>query len=280
MNTEHPPRLAACGDPTTAAQQGAGCLGTPLICVVALLCCSTPTIALGQQGTTSIDAVVASDAVIVTSDVASWVELTLKNTTSQPVIAWCTEVNVTSSDGSDHEVVQCKDGFSQWEGFPYVLEEPTVVPARGQLRTRIRYFGPTGREQARVTVRCAIFLDGSATGDPRYANLLFDGRQRDSEGWAAVVAALEAGQSAGHGGDALVAAVRAVDTAAAERGAALPLGEGERRVEVLFLEAERRNLHRLLDASPPVAAEEALRQRLAEARRRLAAVQKYLKRPQ
>lgn len=249
--------------------------------IATLLCLSTPTTGSERWDTQSADPVLASEAVVVMSDRVSWVDVTLTNTTSQPVLAWCAGVTVQDPGGAELEVlVNCRDGYLQWEGFPYVLEQPTVVSARDRVRTRIVVAGLTNQAQARVTVRCAVFLDGSWTGDARYADQIFDERQRSYEGWAAVAGALEAGRSAGRGRDAVVAAIQAIEKTASEQVAALPPGEDPRRALNLVMEGERLNLRQFLVAPKPGAPYDIVSHRLTEARRRLDATKKHLRQPQ
>jgi hypothetical protein len=59
-----------------------------------------------------------------------------------------------------------REGYLEQEGFP-APSGPVVVPARNQVRTSVRMPNVSAGDQLRIVMSCAVYLDGSGTGDTR-----------------------------------------------------------------------------------------------------------------
>jgi hypothetical protein len=119
----------------------------------------------------------------------------------------------------DTSLRAARDGCVEYESLS--PSEGTVIPARGQTAVQI----PILRSQTplnasltvRVSITCALFLDGSWFGDSRTRERFAARRETARREWAAVVRALEkANSGAASGPRRLDDASRALDAERAE----------------------------------------------------------------
>jgi hypothetical protein len=218
---------------------------------------------------------------------AAWggkdVEFTLVNQTVQAVTAWYVELDVLYPDGFTARTAIGKDGYAEYEGLRPGSEPSVVVPAHGQVRTRERLpRSPTHPEPVsppKATVIAAVFADRSTIGHPIAVEQLFARRQQFYDGWAAVVAALEAAESDSADRDKLATALGALETAETER---FPRSAGvvdSHALGRLIVANARARLGRGKDGAAKVPPQEILHNSLLQARSELLAIEHH-RRPQ
>lgn len=174
------------------------------------------------DGGQPIDRVEVLDVAIVDADWgAKDVAFTIRNRALQAITAWYVEFEVLHSDGFTARTAVSKDGYAEFEGLRQGAEPRIVVPPSGELRTRLR-LGPSPGHPAPVsapkaTVLGAIFGDLTAAGQPFALNQMFGRRQQFSDGWAAVVAALDSAEAGPTGRATIATALSALEVAERQR---------------------------------------------------------------
>jgi hypothetical protein len=143
--------------------------------------------------------VVASDPVVVQlPNGTRYVELTLKNSTSQPVTAWEVELLVPDPGGGSEPLRIGRDAYVEYEGL--APAQGGVIPAERQITVQLpvrRSGDPLDASFAvRAAVTCALFLDGSSVGDSRTRDFWIERRLTTRREWAEVLQTLEKASAA------------------------------------------------------------------------------------
>lgn len=214
---------------------------------------------------------------------ASWgdrdVEFTLRNQAGQAVTAWAVQVDVLHPDGFTARFGASREGYAEYEGLNRGTAPPVVIPAGGEIRTRVRLQTFRGHPEPVlppiVTVVGVVYIDVSTAGDPFSLRQIFAGREQYYDGWAAVVAALESADSKTAVRDRVATALAAMEKTETERfSKGTGLVDSTARARLIVATA-REHLRRAIDGTAKVVPEEAVRNYVLEARRELMAIEHH-----
>jgi hypothetical protein len=157
---------------------------------------------------------VSNPAVVHEPDGFYVIEFDFANKTGEAITAWTVDLKIHLSDGTDEQTGQGKDGVLQYAGLlppATAPERESAVPARSVVRMGVLYLpqktGTTVLSIASITLRKAIFADGSWFGDEREVKSSFEMRGRAADACAALLPILRGLQQAGVTTDALRATI-------------------------------------------------------------------------
>jgi hypothetical protein len=240
-----------------------------------------PPVQLGVVGRDKpVDGVSVFDvAIIDTAWEGKDLEFALRNQTAQSVTAWEVMFELLYPDGSTERTAVSVDGYAEYEGLRRGNERPVVIPASGEVRTRVRLPGwprhPAPIVPPKAAVIGVVFADLTAAGHAIFLSRVFDSRRQICDGWAAVIAALEPATVRDTPGSAL-AELDAVEADRFPRSAATIDPYADARFAMTKVRAQLRGAKNRAERVPP---KETVHSALVEARKELAAAQRH-SRPQ
>jgi hypothetical protein len=160
--------------------------------------------------------VVATHSAAAISNGRHVIEFTIANGTDGVVTAWDVEIEATFSDQQTRKRSLQREGYLAHAG---VLDtEGVVIGPKTSVTGQMSFGAADGRTiiGTRATLRCAVFADATAVGDPDCVSYVFSQRRREHDAIVDVLQALRAGRSVGAGKAALAESHRLLKAGSSE----------------------------------------------------------------